>query len=129
MTLRKTSGSFKPIEKIRGSFWEALRNPEEHIVVVGYRFHTGKWSTKGYLDLEEYNKLLKDQMTMPQIVMESEEDGKRWWMFEGEFYWEDEGLTALEIKALILERRRKRKEQIHKAMLKLGIKQDQIEDK
>lgn len=43
--------------------------------------------------------------------------GKRtWWMFRGEFYWEDEGYTAREVKALALERLRNKERRIQRAI-------------
>jgi len=64
--------------------------------------------------IQEYHRLLEAQENEPQLVMKGEE--RRWWMFKGNFYWEDEDLELSELKALILMREKKRRKQIEKAL-------------
>jgi hypothetical protein len=41
---------------------------------------------------------------------------KTYWLYLGEFYWEDEELDAYEVKALVLERHRKREKRLDRAI-------------
>jgi HNH endonuclease len=56
------------------------------------------WSVAGAKDL------LRGQLGQPVLVHENESRHRRWWLFQGEYYWEDEGLAEMEVKALVLER-------------------------
>jgi len=40
---------------------------------------------------------------------------RRWWMFKDKFYWEDEGYSALEVKALLLKRERDKERRLKRA--------------
>lgn len=81
-----------------------------------YRFCSGEKCTQGEMTKDEHISLLKRQQNIPVILMYSSDGRKRWWMFKGKFYWEDEGYTSTVIKALILERIRKKHKKIQRAV-------------
>ena len=81
-----------------------------------YRFHTGGSCTQAALSEVEYRSLLGRQRDMPAQVMLDTESRKRRWMFRGNFYWEDEGYSETEMKALIIERIRRRERKIARAI-------------
>ena len=70
----------------------------------------GHWTENGY------QALLAKQLEDPVPVLWNEEGGRKWWMFRDKFYWEDEDLKEIEVKALLLERFRKKEQQIERAM-------------
>jgi hypothetical protein len=60
-----------------------------------------------------HRAILREQEQGPVAVAE---DGRRtWWMFRGRFYWEDDGLEAEDVLALLLERERRRRRRIARA--------------
>jgi 5-methylcytosine-specific restriction endonuclease McrA len=65
----------------------------------------------------EYRALLAQQATVPVLV--ALQDRRRCWMYEGDYYWEDDGLTAEEVKALLLDRQRRRRKQIDNAVSRM----------
>lgn len=70
----------------------------------------GHWTENGY------QALLAKQLEDPVPVLWNEESGRKWWMFRDKFYWEDEDLKKIEVKALLLDRIRKKERQIERAM-------------
>ena len=85
-----------------------------------YKFYSGKLFTEGELTEEGYNTLLAHQKTEPVIVMKNDSIKKKWWYFQNEFYWEDDGLTKEEVKALILDRILQRKKKIERAISRVN---------
>jgi hypothetical protein len=69
-----------------------------------------------WLHESEFQQLLKLQESTPVVVKRSNEDGKTWWWFRGEFYWEDEGYKPDEVKALLLERLKKKERKTQRAI-------------
>lgn len=49
-----------------------------------------------------YREFLATQAVEPQPLLELE--GRRYWMFQDRFYWDNDGLTASQLKALVLTR-------------------------
>jgi 5-methylcytosine-specific restriction endonuclease McrA len=49
----------------------------------------------------------------PVLVLDA--DGRRWWWFRDSFYWEDDGLTAPDVMALVLERERRKQRRLDRA--------------
>jgi hypothetical protein len=68
---------------------------------VGYRFQSLNFTLGYTLSETDYQRWLLRQENTPVEVMRCE--GVTWWMFNGKFYWEDEGYTADEVKLKILE--------------------------
>ena len=79
------------------------------IVSMKYQFTTEKKFSKSSLSKSKYIKLLELQSSDPVKVMAEEDIGKNWWMFQDEFYIEDEGLSADDVKAFALKGTRKKK--------------------
>src|SRR5439155_16952310 len=55
--------------------------------------------------------------TLPVVVALQEQ--RRCWMYDGDYYWEDDGLTAEEVKALVLDRERRRRKQVQNAVSRM----------
>jgi 5-methylcytosine-specific restriction endonuclease McrA len=55
-------------------------------------------------------------MEAPQLVGEDQPRKRRWWLFQDEFYWEDETLEQREVLALILERESQRSRRVRRAV-------------
>ncbi len=81
---------------------------ESSTLFVKYQFCSGKRVTKKGLSKSKYNRLLQLQSDEPVKVMEDQERGRDWWMFQDNFYLEDEGLSGEEIKAFALKKSTKK---------------------
>ncbi|MBC8554138.1 MAG: hypothetical protein H8D23_31395 [Candidatus Brocadiales bacterium] len=79
------------------------------LVSMKYQFTTDKKFSKSSLSKSKYNKLLELQCNDPVKVMEEEDSNQRWWMFQDEFFVEDEELNADDVKAFALKGIRKKK--------------------
>ncbi len=82
---------------------------EVGIVSMKYQFTCEKSFSKSSLSKSKYNKLLELQSSDPVKVMEEADTSKKWWMFQDEFFIEDEDLTADDVKAFALKGVRKSK--------------------
>lgn len=82
---------------------------EVGIVSMKYQFTSEKSFSKSTLSKSRYNKLLELQSNDPVKVMEEEDTNKNWWMFQDEFFIEDEDLNADDVKAFALKGIRKKK--------------------
>lgn len=82
---------------------------EVGIVSLKYQFTTEKKFSKSPLSKSRYNKLLELQSNDPVKVMEDADTSQNWWMFQDEFFVEDEGLNADDVKAFALKGIRKKK--------------------
>ena len=87
MLKRDTSGRFYITRNLEG--------------IVGYKFQSGDFQLGYILSEIDYQRWLQRQQSTPAEIMRCE--GVTWWMFKGNFYWEDEGYTADEVKLKILE--------------------------
>ena len=79
------------------------------IVSMKYQFTTDKKFSKSSLSKSKYMKLLELQSSDPVKVMAEDDIGKNWWMFQDEFFIEDEDLNADDVKAFALKGTRKKK--------------------
>ncbi|MDP6923642.1 MAG: hypothetical protein R2568_00580 [Candidatus Scalindua sp.] len=79
------------------------------IVSMKYQFTTEKKFSKSSLSKSKYMKLLELQSSDPVKVMAEEDTSKNWWMFQDEFFVEDEDLNADDVKAFALKGTRKKK--------------------
>ena len=69
----------------------------------------------------ELDALLAAQQDAPAAVLD---DGDRVvWLFQGRFYWEDDGLSADDVRALVLERSRRSRRQLERAHAALAQEQ------
>ena len=82
---------------------------EVGIVSMKYQFTTEKSFIKKALSKSKYNKLIELQISDPVKVMEEADTSKKWWMFQDEFFIEDEDLNADDVKAFALKGVRKNK--------------------
>jgi 5-methylcytosine-specific restriction endonuclease McrA len=58
------------------------------------------------------------QQRQPVPVLQHER--RRWWWFKDRFYWEDEGLDAEDVYALLVERERRKRRQLQRAHANLA---------
>ena len=82
---------------------------EVGIVSMKYQFTCEKSFSKSSLSKSKYNKLLELQSSDPVKVMDEADTSKKWWMFQDEFFIEDEDLNADDVKAFALKGVRKNK--------------------
>ena len=64
-----------------------------------YQFSSGKKISRTKLSKSKYNSLLQLQSLNPVNIMIDQEKDKTWWMFQGNFYVENKGLTGDDVKA------------------------------
>lgn len=60
-----------------------------------------------------HRAILREQESAPVAVAEDER--RTWWMFRGRFFWEDDGLEADDVMALVHERDRRLRRRIERA--------------
>jgi hypothetical protein len=84
-----------------------------------FGFRSGSTATDFFMEENQYNALLEFQKHQPVIVMNDTSSKKRWWMFCGEFWWEDEGYTVDEVKFLILDKLQQKKREVFKAIARV----------
>jgi len=97
------------------------RDPNGHFVSSGlifkkYEFQSGKLGCDRRLNQAQYGQLLETQEHTPVAVCNNPSNSRVWWLFRSQFYWEDEQLSEREVKALVLERLRKRTKQVERAV-------------
>jgi hypothetical protein len=74
-------------------------------------FTTGKTGFR--FERAEYERILEAQQSLPQLL--AAEEGRQYWIFKDRFYWDNDELTAEEVRLLLLERERRRAKQIERA--------------
>ena len=79
------------------------------IVSMKYQFTTDTNYNKSPLSKSKYNQLMELQANDPIKVMEDDDSKISWWMFQEEFFIEDEELNADDLKAFALKGFRKNK--------------------
>jgi hypothetical protein len=80
-----------------------------------YRFNAGgSWGPSLYEGA--YYRLLASQAEAPVAVLTEPARKRSWWMYRDEFYRDDEGLSALQVKALVLQRQDRRSRQLDRAV-------------
>ncbi len=100
MLRRETNGGFE-----KSGVWIFSR----------YRFVCGRVEGERTLSRVAYERLQRSQQETPALLLEDERR-RRWWLFQDEFYSEDHGCDALELKALILERQSQRERRVRRAV-------------
>lgn len=78
-----------------------------------YRFHAGNDAAERALSRRAWLQLLDEQTENPVLVAELGD--RRYWMFHGDPYWEQDGLQADDVKALVLDRERRKQRQLDRA--------------
>lgn len=94
-----------------------------------YRLWTpGAMYARRTLSAAEYAALLEEQMRTPVAVTESDTERRRWWMFRNDFFCEDEGHSPAEMEALLLDRERKQRRRVERAMAAIYQQNEQRAD-
>jgi hypothetical protein len=78
-----------------------------------YVFHAGRFRATTGLKADELAVVSERQVTQAVAVLHGE--GRQYWWCRGRFYWEDDGLTAADVYALVYERERRKQRQIERA--------------
>jgi 5-methylcytosine-specific restriction endonuclease McrA len=71
------------------------------------------------MEEDAYRSLLAHQQDTPVLVMTDPFSRKRWWMFRDEVYWEDDGFSVTEVKALILDKIEQKEKRIQRAVARV----------
>jgi hypothetical protein len=86
---------------------------ERRLLLRRVRFAAGRRAAARTLGRAAYAALLAEQQQTPTPVLA---DGRRvWWLFRGRVFWEDEGYAAEDVRALALERERRKRRRLGRA--------------
>jgi hypothetical protein len=66
-----------------------------------------------FISAAAHRAIVRDQQRVPVPVAEDER--RTWWMYRDRFFWEDDGLEAEEVEALVHERDRRLRRRIERA--------------
>lgn len=93
---------------------------ERRLTLIGFRYHArlGAKSTTTW-GSRLHRALLARQELEPAVVAEL--DGRQHWVFEGRFWWDDDGLEPRDALALIRQRDRRRRRQLDNARAELEL--------
>ena len=86
---------------------------ERRLLLRRYRFTAGPLESEDLLNPSEFADLMGRQTGVPVAVLEDEK--RTWWLFRDKVFWEDDGLSADDVRALALERDRRRGRQLARA--------------
>ena len=78
-----------------------------------YVFVAGKVRADAGIKSHPFAQATEAQRLEPVLVLHG--GGRQWWWFRDCFYWEDEGLTAPDVMALVLERERRKQRRLDRA--------------
>jgi hypothetical protein len=81
-----------------------------------YRFRSGGLEATHAHGLAGFWRVIRTQQDTPVLVLFDEVQGRAWWLFRGVCYYEDEGLSAVEVKALVQERESQRRRRLQRAV-------------
>jgi len=87
------------------------------------RLRAGNY-TCGAITQKQYGEILVYQQTHAVAVGRLTQKARTYWMFQGQFYWEDEGYKPDEVKALILDRQDRRERRVSSAIAKVEMRDD-----
>lgn len=85
-----------------------------------WRFYTGQNFTEGEWEEKEHLSLLEEQRHTPVMVMKDSDTRRKWWIYKDEFYLEDEGYSADEMLALILDLINQKDKKVKRAKARLS---------
>jgi hypothetical protein len=94
------------------------------LTLIGFRYQfvqsrkplTKSWGTS------KHRALLADQDRAPTLLVER--DRRTYWVFEGRFWWDDDGLDTADVLALIRQRERRKERQLANAHAGLALDDD-----
>jgi hypothetical protein len=98
----------------KSGFWHKRVTVTYHFYCNGMNNFFSEYTPGTKRTLEEYNSILRVQQNIPVVIVKGG-NRRTWWMFKGDFYWEDEGYTALEVQALVLKRIRDKEKRLKRA--------------
>jgi 5-methylcytosine-specific restriction endonuclease McrA len=78
-----------------------------------HRFRAGRCLALAAVKPHELADLQLLQREQPVSLVQAE--GRQWWWFRDCFYWEDDGLTAHDVMALVVERERRKQRKLQRA--------------
>jgi 5-methylcytosine-specific restriction endonuclease McrA len=78
-----------------------------------YVFVTGSTSAGTGIGRRRFSEAAEAQRLDPVLVLR--DNGRTWWWFRDSFYWEDDGLGAPDVVALVLERERRKQRRLERA--------------
>jgi|GEM_PF-2381950 len=105
---------FEKRKRLGGLFYDNVHVGERKYWILRSGYH-------GICQLEDkdYQTLLVLQKSSPVLLWNDPSNKRHWWMFMDEFYWEDDGYTENEVKALILDRVEQKERKIKQAVERL----------
>ncbi len=74
-----------------------------------YQFSVGKKISKTKLSKSKYSSLLQIQSLDPVKIMTDQEKNRTWWMYQDEFYIENEDMSGEDVKAFAMGKAGKKK--------------------
>jgi HNH endonuclease len=80
------------------------------------RYHFVSGGLALSMSKEQHAGIIARQKETPVEVAHDEARRRTYWLFQDEFYWEDEGYGELEVKALILERKAQKDRRVQRAV-------------
>jgi 5-methylcytosine-specific restriction endonuclease McrA len=78
-----------------------------------YRFQAARLAAARPLGPRALAGLERLQLEQPVALIEAE--GRQWWWYRECFYWEDDGLSAHDVMALVVERERRKQRKLERA--------------
>lgn len=108
-----TSGGAGTVARVLRQERRARFVAERRLVLRRYRFTAGPLESEDLLSPGELADLMGRQAMVPIPVLE--DDRRTWWLFRDKVFWEDDGLSADDVRALALERERRRGKQLARA--------------
>lgn len=97
------------------------RDPQACFVPVGFWGTQRRFRSSGALGNKKLSPRLYGELLVlqqGQAIPVLKDSGRRrvYWMYQDEFYWEDEGLSQDAVQALVAEQKRKRSRQVARAV-------------
>ena len=85
---------------------------ERRLTLFGWRYHatwddTPAWGSRRF-------RVLRERLTVAPVPVQ-DAGRRRYWLFEDRVYWEDDGLAAADVLALIREREHRRRRRLERA--------------
>lgn len=69
-----------------------------------YKYYAGRYSSRAEFTDEQVNAILTDASDQPHLIMQITGTRRCYWIFDGVSYWEEDGLRAEDVRALIVSR-------------------------
>ncbi|HVW18532.1 MAG TPA: HNH endonuclease [Solirubrobacteraceae bacterium] len=91
------------------------------LTMLGWRYDlvVGRRCPAADLSKRRWRALAAGQFAAPALV--GRDQGRGYWWFEGAFYWEDDGLDAQDVLALVRDRQRRLRRKLERARTALAL--------